>query len=356
MKGPMIESHIEIFPYEKNKTNIFNKDTGKTYLIGEKESEVLKLLDGEHSICDIAEKCPYYTQEEIERLTDEFAKIGLFKKSDKKKSVLKLKKRIMNPNSMIKPMSFGTKVLYRLIMFGCPIMFLLGVLGNILFMRRSMIAAEVVSEIINEYSHFRMLDLLLLYISFGGCLLLHEFAHAITARYYKVNVPEIGVMLYYFMPCAYTNISGINLLKNKTHRMLILISGNLVNLGLIGFMYTVIRFVSAHTAAYLLALILLNLGTVFMNGMIFLKFDGYYIMEILVDEIQLKEKSFTYFRQLVTLLTNKDKSFYRKFREEMRNNQTRYLTNWVYLIYLLLSASYVPFVIINAVSLLFFIA
>ena len=46
MKGPMIESHIEIFPYEKNKTNIFNKDTGKTYLIGEKESGVLKLLDG----------------------------------------------------------------------------------------------------------------------------------------------------------------------------------------------------------------------------------------------------------------------------------------------------------------------
>lgn len=356
MKGPMIESHIEIFTYEKNKTNIFNKDTGKTYLIGEKESGVLKLLDGNHSIFDIAERCPYYTQEEIERLIGEFAKIGLFKKTNSNKNILKLKKRIVNPNSFINPKSFGTKTLYKLIMFGCPIMFLVGVLGNVWFMRKSMVSMEIVSEIINEYLHFRMIDILLLYIFFGGCLFLHEFAHAVTARYYSVNVPEIGVMLYYFLPCAYTNISGINLLKNKNQRLVVLISGNLVNVGLIGLMYMAIPFVSSHIAAYLLALILLNIGTVFMNGMIFLKFDGYYIMEVLVDEIQLKEKSITYFRQLVTMVANRDKSFYHRFQEGMRNSQSQYLTNWVYLIYLLLSAAYIPFAIINAAGLLFLIA
>lgn len=356
MKGPMIESHIEIFTYEKNKTNIFNKDTGKTYLIGEKESGVLKLLDGNHSIFDIAERCPYYTQEEIERLIGEFAQIGLFKKTNSNKNILKLKKRIINPNSFINPKSFGTKTLYKLIMFGCPIMFLVGVLGNVWFMRKSMVSMEIVSEIINEYLHFGMIDILLLYIFFGGCLFLHEFAHAITARYYSVNVPEIGVMLYYFLPCAYTNISGINLLKNKNQRLVVLISGNLVNVGLIGLMYMAIPFVSSHIAAYLLALILLNIGTVFMNGMIFLKFDGYYIMEVLVDEIQLKEKSITYFRQLITMVANRDKSFYHRFQEEMRNSQSQYLTNWVYLIYLLLSAAYIPFAIINAAGLLFLIA
>lgn len=356
MKGPMIESHIEIFTYEKNKTNIFNKDTGKTYLIGEKESGVLKLLDGNHSIFDIAERCPYYTQEEIERLIGEFAKIGLFKKTNSNKNILKLKKRIVNPNSFINPKSFGTKTLYKLIMFGCPIMFLVGVLGNVWFMRKSMVSMEIVSEIINEYLHFRMIDILLLYIFFGGCLFLHEFAHAVTARYYSVNVPEIGVMLYYFLPCAYTNISGINLLKNKNQRLVVLISGNLVNVGLIGLMYMAIPFVSSHIAAYLLALILLNIGTVFMNGMIFLKFDGYYIMEVLVDEIQLKEKSITFFRQLITMVVNGDKSFYHRFQEEMRNSQSQYLTNWVYLIYLLLSAAYIPFAIINAAGLLFLIA
>ena len=159
MKGPMIESHIEIFTYEKNKTNIFNKDTGKTYLIGEKESGVLKLLDGNHSIFDIAERCPYYTQEEIERLIGEFAKIGLFKKTNSNKNILKLKKRIVNPNSFINPKSFGTKTLYKLIMFGCPIMFLVGVLGNVWFMRKSMVSMEIVSEIINEYLHFRMIEI-----------------------------------------------------------------------------------------------------------------------------------------------------------------------------------------------------
>ena len=355
MKGPMIESHIEIFPYEKNKTNIFNKDTGKTYLIGEKESGVLKLLDGNHSSYDIEERYPYYTQEEIERLIEEFVKIGLFKKINSDKNILKLKKRIVNPNSFINPKSFGTKMLYKLFIFGCPLMFLFGVLGNAWFMRRSMVLMGIVSEIIGEYLHFGIIDILLLYVLFGGCLFLHEFAHAVTARYYGVNVPEIGVMLYYFMPCAYTNISGINLLKNKNQRLVVLVSGNLVNVGLIGLMYMAIPFASSHVGAYLLALILLNLGTVFMNGMIFLKFDGYYIMEVLVDEIQLKEKSITYFRQLITTVVNRDKSFYRRFKE-MRNSQSQYLTNWVYLIYLLLSVTYIPFAIINVASLLVLMA
>lgn len=355
MRGLMIESHIEIFPYEKNKINIFNKDTGKTYLIGEKESGVLKLLDGNHSIYDIEEKCPYYTKEEIEKLIEEFAKIGLFKKINSNKNILKIKKRIVNPNSFINSKSICTKILYKLIMCGCPIMFLIGVLGNIWFMRTSTDSMGIVTEIMNEYLHFRVIDILLLYIYFGVCLFFHEFAHAVTARYYGVNVPEIGVMLYYFLPCAYTNISGINLLENKNQRLVILVSGNLVNVGLIGFMYIIMPFVSLHTAAYLLGLIILNFGTIFMNGMIFLKFDGYYIMEVLVDEIQLKEKSIIYFRQLIAMLINGEKSSYRRFKEEMKINQSQYLMNGVYLIYLLLSVIYVPFAIINAVSLLAFL-
>jgi hypothetical protein len=78
-------------------------------------------------------------------------------------------------------------------------------------------------------------------------------------------------------------------------------------------------------------------------------------MEVLVDEIQLKEKSITYFRQLITTVVNRDKSFYRRFKE-MRNSQSQYLTNWVYLIYLLLSVTYIPFAIINAASLLVLMA
>ena len=74
-----------------------------------------------------------------------------------------------------------------------------------------------------------------------------------------------------------------------------------------------------------------------------------------MDEIQLKEKSITYFRQLITTVVNRDKSFYRRFKE-MRNSQSQYLTNWVYLIYLLLSVTYIPFAIINAASLLVLMA
>ena len=74
-------------------------------------------------------------------------------------------------------------MLYKLFIFGCPLMFLFGVLGNAWFMRRSMVSMGIVSEIIGEYLHFGIIDILLLYVLFGGCLFLHEFAHAVTARY-----------------------------------------------------------------------------------------------------------------------------------------------------------------------------
>lgn len=61
MKVPVIGSHIELFPHEGNKVNMYNKASGKTYLIGEKEAQVLVLLDGNHTLGDITNNCPFYT-------------------------------------------------------------------------------------------------------------------------------------------------------------------------------------------------------------------------------------------------------------------------------------------------------
>lgn len=94
-------------------------------------------------------------------------------------------------------------------------MLIIGIIFNVWMLNRNIDYAVSISTIINEYMNLRITDVIVIYIGFIACLMIHELSHTIAARHYGVNVPEIGIMLYFFIPCAYTNISGINLLKSK---------------------------------------------------------------------------------------------------------------------------------------------
>lgn len=349
MKVPAIGSHIEIYPYEGNKINLYNKASGKTYLIGEKEAKVLMLLDGNHSLDEIENECSVYTVEEIEKLINAFSDIGLFAETKKKKNIFKLKKRLFNPNTFFHQDGRVTKLLFELIMVGCPVMLIIGISLNVFMLNWNMDSTVSIPRIINEYMNFGIADIIIIYMGFIVCLMVHELSHTIATRYYGVNVPEIGIMLYFFIPCAYTNISGINLLKSRKERLLILGAGNLSNLGLIGILYVALNMVDAHTAAIFIGLIILNIGTVFMNGMVFLKFDGYYMLEVSLDETQLKEKATQHLKQYTAMILNKDKSVLNSFSSDVRNNDGKYLTHITYLVFSLLSLTYIPITIINSI-------
>lgn len=341
MKIPSIGSHIEIYPYE-NKYNVFNKNTGKTFLIGEKEGAVLISLDGTKTVDELHQLFPHYSQEDIQKLLQAFCDIGIFN-SKKTFNLLKMKKRLFNPNQIFKSNSVITKVLYFFIMVICPILLATGIITNTIV---NLVNGNnsTTLNIISEYAAFNWLDMVILFFSSISCLALHEFAHTITARYYNVNVPEIGVMLYWFMPCAYTNISGINLLKSKKQKIIVLISGTLVNLGLIGTFYILINTTSnMHLKAFFLALILVNLGTVFTNGMIFLKFDGYYILEAIFDEPNLREKAKMY---LAVSLRKGSKTGAEIGSEANAMSSSKKM---MYIAYSLISLAYIPILIINLI-------
>lgn len=349
MKVPVIGSHIEIFPYEGNKINIYNKASRKTYLIGEKEAQVLVLLDGNHTLSDITNICPFYTQDEIDKLITAFSDIGLFEEAEKKQNIFRIRKRLFSPNALFQQNDPITKVLFYLIMIGCPATLILGITNNILMLYSGSNSVTSIASIVNEFANFGGFDIFIIYISSILCLALHELSHTITARYYGVNVPEIGVMLYFFIPCAYTNISGINLLKSRKQRLVILASGNLTNLGLIGMFYMLLNAVNAHIAACMLGLIIVNAGTVFLNGMIFLKFDGYYMLEVFLNETQLREKASAYFKQYVVLRLCKDKTVLSSVQEEVKRNYDKHLVDLTYIVFSLLSIIYIPLLLANTV-------
>ncbi|MBE6701756.1 MAG: M50 family metallopeptidase [Ruminococcaceae bacterium] len=346
MKMYQIGSHIDAFPYEETKLSIYNKSTGKTFVLGEKEACVFKCLNGANSLSDIHKQCGFYSKEEIEKLINAFGEIGLFESGKRKFNPLKIKMRLFNPNKLMKEDSLTTKVLHYLILWGWLAVLLTGV-----FMFRANInnPAMYASEILFALSNISTWDIVAVVALSLVCLSIHEFAHMITARRYGVNVPEIGVMLYFLIPCAYTNITGINLLKSKGKRLVVLLSGSLVNLGIIGICFALMALISSPIMGmYGAILILVNLGTIFMNTLVLLKFDGYYVLETILDEPGLREKAITHLFGFLKLLFSKNKEEKKAFSSRIKSENTL-LIHLTYCFYAVLSLSYVPFVLVNTV-------
>lgn len=128
-----------------------------------------------------------------------------------------------------------------------------------------------------------------------------------------------------------------------------LAAGNFSNLGLVGILYVALSLADAHTAALFIGLIILNIGTVFMNGMIFLKFDGYYMLEVILNETQLREKATQHLKQYTAMILNKDTSAWNSFRKDMRSDHGKYLMHLTYLAFSVLSLTYVPITIVNTI-------
>lgn len=347
MKKYQVGSHIEAYPFEDTKLNIFNKNTGKSFVLGEKESGVFKLMNGANTIEDIQSRCSYYSIDEIGELANAFEKIGLFDKEKKKFNPFKIKFRLFNPNKMFNENGWITKLLNYLICIGSPLLFLLSVFQMRLITSKP---ASYLTGVINSFSSIRFTDVIFITVLSLICLALHEFGHTITARRYGVNVPEIGIMLYFLIPCAYTNISGINLLSPKGKRLLVLFSGTLVNMGLIGICYFLIGISSSSkTGMYCLALILINLGTILMNTMVLLKFDGYYILETILDEPKFRENAINHTLGIIKALISKDHDMVKALHESISEG-SHLLQHITYIFYFVFSSAYIPFIILNTVA------
>lgn len=346
MEKYLIGTHIEAYPYEDTKLNIYNKNTGKTFVLGEKEAIVFKLMNGANTIEDIQRECSYYTEDEIRKLASAFSNIGLFDKQKTKFNPFKIKLRLFNPNRFLKEKGIITKILHYGICVGAPVLFIVA------FLAMGMLNPDPSAYVNNSISKFATIGIKDVIIIVGLsllCLALHEFGHMITARRYGVNVPEIGIMLYFLIPCAYTNITGINLLKSKGKRLVVLLSGTLVNIGLIGVCYLLMALnVSATVGMYCLAMIVVNIGTIFMNTMVLIKFDGYYVLETILDELKLRENAIGHMLSFIRIFFSKNRDEKKAFREAM-NEGNLLLQHISYCVYAILSVSYVPFIMLNTV-------
>ncbi len=342
----LIGTHIEAFPYEETKISIYNKNTDKTFILGEKESSVFKLMNGTNTAEDIHSECPFYTVDEIKSLAAAFDEIGLFTTKERRINPFKIKVRLFNPNSIFSENGLITTCMHYLICLGAPSAFLI---GTLLIWLNGADIFEFIQSSADVLASASFKDIILIVLLSLLCLALHETAHMITARHYGVNVPEIGVMLYFLIPCAYTNISGINLLREKSKRIIVLLSGTFMNIGIIGICFLISTLSNyANIIVYCSALIIINFGTVFMNTIVLLKFDGYYILETLLDEPGLREKARAYSLCIIKIILSLNKENKRLLKAALKIKPD-IIEHTVYLIYTVISVAYVPFIMLSTV-------
>ena len=163
-------------------------------------------------------------------------------------------------------------------------------------------------------------------------LFLHELSHAITAKSVGANIAEIGIMMYWFLPFAYTSICGMANVKSKIQRIRAYSSGIIVNIEMMSLFSILLFFNNEYIKSAVIGILISNATIIISNLLIFLKLDTYYIMEEILDEKNFRENSISYCSNFIK---NPSRCIKKGFG----------IDNTLYLVYGILSFLYICFLI-----------
>jgi len=132
-------------------------------------------------------------------------------------------------------------------------------------------------------------------------LLIHELGHAAAGYRFGIKPKEIGAGLYLIFPVLYTDVTEVWRL-GKLKRTIVNLGGIyfqlLINLLLIWYLVDHFGdFAQINTSRYLIQL---NVATIFINAVPFLKFDGYWIYSDLFSLPNLRRQSILYIRKVAS--------------------------------------------------------
>lgn len=122
---------------------------------------------------------------------------------------------------------------------------------------------------------------------------LHELGHALAARRFGCSIPEMGVQLFFFLPCLYTNVSDSWLLPSKWQRMAVSAAGIYVELALASL--ALLLWWAAEPGALasicFSIMVVASVGTLVLNGNPLMRYDGYYLLSDFVEVPNLEARS-----------------------------------------------------------------
>jgi putative peptide zinc metalloprotease protein len=208
------------------------------------------------------------------------------KLAGERRSLLYLKWPLVNPDPLLNRLLVVLRPL-----FTKPVMLAFGglVLASLVV---HVTHTEWVSQALHHATHGG--GLLWLYGATALTLTLHELAHGLTSKRFGADVHEMGFLLLYFMPCAYTDISNAYLVNNKWERIWITLAGSVADLVIWAVASIVLVIVQpGMTGQQVLGAVMLTTGyrSVALNLNPLIKLDGYYVLLDLLEMPNLRQRS-----------------------------------------------------------------
>lgn len=123
--------------------------------------------------------------------------------------------------------------------------------------------------------------------------MLHEFAHGLTCKHFGGEVREIGVLVAFFTPCFFCNVTDAWLIPKKSHRLWVTLAGAYCDLCLWAAAMFLWRATIQDTLISRLAYVALSIcgGRILFNLNPLLRLDGYYLLSDWLEIPNLRQRS-----------------------------------------------------------------
>ena len=133
---------------------------------------------------------------------------------------------------------------------------------------------------------------------------LHEFAHGLTCKHFGGKVHEIGVLLLFFNPGLYCNVSDAWLFPEKSRRLWVTFAGSYFEFFLWALSVLVWRVSAPETLFNYIALVVIATSgvRVLFNFVPLIKLDGYYMLSDWLEIPNLRARAFGYLGSRVKAL------------------------------------------------------
>lgn len=312
---------LEVSRYDdhKDRRTLVLRDpvSAKFYYLSEYEYRLLRSFDGtltlEEVISSLSRNGHHYSPEEARAILERAARSGLLlgtkygtapyqkelkqrmkaaKKAQRFSSVYFLFIPLVNPDRFLEKTLRYVRLLVNrwtltLVALAAPVAFYL-VLSE---------SARLGSEYL---FFFNLQNLLCLWVTLAFTKLIHEFAHAYTAKSFGLRVPDMGIAFLIFFPCLYCNTTDAWKLADRRKRMLVSLAGILAEAAMATMAVFVWYFsqpgIVNSLAFYLMAISFIS--TVLFNANPLMRFDGYFVLMDLLRLPNLYARSQGFLRYL----------------------------------------------------------
>jgi putative peptide zinc metalloprotease protein len=135
-------------------------------------------------------------------------------------------------------------------------------------------------------------------IAISSVKIIHEFAHAYVAKYYRLHVPTMGAAFIVLWPVLYTDVTDGWKLNKRSQRLAISFAGVATELVLAGFatLGWVLTQPGLLQSVFFVMASATWISTLAVNLNPAMRFDGYYLMSDLMGIDNLQARAFTYTR------------------------------------------------------------